>query len=57
VLTEAQVIALEKAKTEKKAHGEFDLRALIRRMSIENVPTRECGYEILKGAKPNLPRS
>jgi hypothetical protein len=24
VLTEAQVIALEKAKTEKEAHGEFE---------------------------------
>ncbi len=24
MLTEAQVIALEKAKTEKKAHGEFE---------------------------------
>jgi hypothetical protein len=24
VLTEAQVVALERAKTEKEAHGEFD---------------------------------
>jgi hypothetical protein len=24
VLTEAQVVALEKAKTEKEAHGEFE---------------------------------
>jgi esterase/lipase superfamily enzyme len=26
VLTEAQVVALEKAKTEKEAHGEFESR-------------------------------
>jgi hypothetical protein len=30
VLTEAQVIAMEKAKTEKEAHGEFESRVLWR---------------------------
>ena len=29
VLTEAQVVALEKAKTEKEAHGEFESYVLL----------------------------
>jgi len=37
ILTEAQVVALEKAKTEKEAHGEGDVR-LRKRSLMETSP-------------------
>ena len=37
ILTEAQVVALEKAKTEKEAHGEGDVR-LHKRSLMETSP-------------------
>ena len=36
-LTDAQVVALEKAKTEKEAHGEF-ARANIRAIAAPRIP-------------------
>jgi len=54
VLTEAQVIALEKAKTEKEAHGEFETaKANTRRFGyasggLERKPTAEGVLRRLK---------